>query len=103
MSKHRTTIALSTEAREGLESLFTALGWEGQRGAVLNAGLERLGLMASGHLGDTAEALALVEFNIDFHEAGIETIEGLPSLPEMTDILLSEGFELIERNEAADE
>ena len=57
MTKHRTTISLTPEARTGLESLFAALGWEGQRGAVLNAGLERLGLMASGALGDTAEAL----------------------------------------------
>ena len=61
MSKHRTTISLSTEAREGLEALFAALGWEGQRGAVLNSGLERLGLMASGALGDTVEALEKIK------------------------------------------
>ena len=59
--KHRTTIALSPAARHGLESLFTALDWQGQRGAVLNAGLERVGLMASVSLQDTVEALEEVK------------------------------------------
>lgn len=69
MTKHRTTISLTPEARAGLESLFAALGWEGQRGAVLNAGLERLGLMAFDDWSAIVPVIEEAEYQADLRDA----------------------------------